>query len=80
LPERFEKSANVFFISFCRPAPNGWSRRCRSSRFIFGILACSLDLARCSRQQLKQQRDRDQQKEKQIFKMGGNHALRAVNR
>jgi hypothetical protein len=73
LPERFKKFANAFFVSFCRPAPNGWGRRCRSSRFIFGIRACSLDLARCSRQQLKQQRDRDQQKEKQIFKMGGNH-------
>jgi hypothetical protein len=73
LSEGFEKSSNAFFIRFGRCASNWFSCRYRSSHFIFGILACFPDFARCSCQQLEQQCDRDQQKEKQIFEMSGQH-------
>jgi hypothetical protein len=75
LAKRFQQFANSFFIGFRRCAPDWRRRSCRSSCSACLILA---GLARCAGQQLEQKRDCDEQKEKQIFEISGNHGYRLV--
>jgi hypothetical protein len=72
LPERFEKFANAFLVCF-RVGPRQWRRdSCRSSLCLAGIFA---RFTRGSAQQLEQQRDGDEQKEKEIFEMNSEHLV-----
>src|SRR6266403_88346 len=69
LPERLEKFANPFFVGLhgCARKRSRCRRwRCRCSICLVGTFA---DFARGFRQQLKQNCNRDEQKEEQIFEM-----------